>query len=217
MNKLLICLLSTIACTIYTQPISHMNNLNGLIKQLRLKTHRAEFIDTPQLLQSIITELYTIQGEFQSLSIFTHQILQNLSDASSSFNAISEQLSNIIPEKQVTITLQPKNRPERKKTSISRALKTLEKYHVALGKSIRDITLVNKILQATLDELESIQNEIATLGNTVKTLALSYHHQAKDLFAISLKLFTLAGIESDTGPYLCQADELYETMDQPLQ
>jgi hypothetical protein len=213
MNKLTICFLSIITSAICAEQQSHASNLNHLIKQLRLKTHRSEFIEAPQLLQSIISELYMIQSEFQSLSIFTHQILQNLSDATVSFNAISEQLSNIIPERQIALTLEPKNKAAKKKTSLSHALKTLEKYHVSLGKNIRDITTVNKILHATLEELEAIQIEISSLANTVKTLAISYHHQSKDLFAVALKLFKLAGIESDTGPYLCQADNLYETMD----
>ena len=208
MNKLYIGFISTTLFDLNAYQSSHVDNLDGLIKQLRLKTYRAEFIDTPALLQSIIQELYMIQSEFQSLSLFTHQILQNLSDTTTSFNAISEQMSNIIPERQVTVTFNPKKKPLKKRHSLSRTLKILEKYQDFLGKNIRDIGTVNKILQATLLELESLQQDINMLGQTVRSLALSFHHQAKDLFAIALKLFALAGIESETGPYLCQNDQL---------
>jgi hypothetical protein len=202
MNKFLVSAAVLISTAFSLSAFTDAHNLNILIKQLHLKTSRAEFIDTPTLLQNIINELYTIQNELQSLSLFTHDALQNLSQASQNFNTISEQLSAIIPQSQLSITITPKVKTPRTKTSLSRTLKVLEKNQIILTKNIKNLNLVNKILEATLQELEVLQQEIYNLGLTVKQLALAYHTQAKDLFLIALKLFTLTGIESETGPYL---------------
>lgn len=216
MNKVCFYIVSLLLITAHAHQVSHLNKLDSLIKQLRLKTYRAEFIHTPELLQCIITELYAIQNEFEALSVFTHQTLQNLSDTTTTFNSISEQISTLISEPQIDISFQPKKKVAKKSSSLARTVKTIEKYSVSLNKNIKNLTAVNKILQATLEELESIQNDIHSLAQTVKTLSISYHHQAKDLFLVALKLFRLAGIEDQTGPYLCQLDETYQTLDEFL-
>ncbi len=212
MKKLLIGLLSL--CTIVAipeLPVLHSNKLDTLIKRLQLQTHRAEFIDTPALLQDIITEVYSIQEALQSLSYFTHNALKELSDITQKFNTISSQISTIIAKPQVTLSFTPKTTKPKKTTSLARTLKVLEKHHRMLSKNMSNLDTVNKILRATLQELETLQNEIYTLGQTVNALAFSQHHQAKDLFLIALKLFSLTGIESDTGPYLCETDTICDT------
>lgn len=191
--------------TIKGETFVHLETLDTLIKQLKLKTSRAEFIDTPQLLESIIEELHVILNELQSLSCFTHNALGNLAHIGQNFNIISEKISNLIPEKQIVLTIRSKDKEIKKNTSISHTLKVLEKYHLSLTKNIRSIDSINKILHATIDELENIQQEIYDLAHTIKDLALAYRHEAHELFTVALKLFTLTGIESDTGPYL---DEL---------
>lgn len=212
MKKLLLGLLSLSTMVALPElPTLHSNKLDTLIKRLKLHTHRGDLIDTPLLLQNIITEVYSIQESLQSLSCFTHNALQELSDITQKFNTISSQISNIISKPQITVPFNPKINKAKKTTSLSKTLKVLEKNHRILSKSMNNIDTVNKILRATLQELEALQNEIYALAQTVNTLAFSQHHQAKDLFLIALKLFTLTGIESDTGPYLCEADTICDT------
>lgn len=209
MNKFFLSLLSLLSLMSYAHQDLHITNLNNLIAQLKLKTHRAEFIDTPHLLETIINELYAIQDELQNISLFTHGALQNMAEIANNLNTISEQVSALVPEQQIDITLKTKVKAPRKSTTLSRTLKVLEKHRTLLKKHMRDFNTVNQILLATLQELETIQNEIYSLAHSVHSLSRCYHHQAKDLFAIALRLFKLTGIESDTGPYLCEAEAFF--------